>query len=142
MSKLPTIVHSILVEAYLDLNSAEMNNDVSTINLLHLLSQIKEGKGEINIMEASVLFEHFYSGYAEFKKTQSLDDSRLKSDPITYYDELHKQYYDDIDFHTLDKYDPTTLITMKASINCENFVLIHYIKSHFNIIHVDDMSDE
>jgi len=139
MSKLPTIVKSILVEAYLDFKNVDMDDDISTINFKNLLSEINDGKDELNIIEASVLFEHFYSGYSEFKKTKSLDDERLHSDSINYYDELHRQYYDDIDFKSLDRNNPNTFIILKDSINCENFIVIHYIKRNFNIINVEDM---
>ena len=139
MSKLPSIVKNILVEAYLDLKNVDMDDDVSTINLKNLLSAINNGKDEINIIEASVLFEHFYKGYSEFKKSQSLDDDRLVNDTINYYNQLHRQYYDDIDFQRLDRNDPTTLKLISDAIHCENFILIHYIKSNFSIINVDDM---
>ncbi len=139
MSTLPTIVKNILVEAYLDFENVDMDNDVSTLNFKNLLSAINEGKDELNIIEASVLFEHFYSGYSEFKKMKSLDDNRLKNVPITYYDELHKQYYDDIDFQSLDRNNPTTFFILKDAINCENFIVIHYIQSNFNIINVEGM---
>jgi hypothetical protein len=135
MSKLPTIVKSILIEAYLDLKDA----DISTINLKNLLSAINGGKDELNIIEASVLFEHFYKGYSDFIKTKSIDDDRLLNDTINYYNELHKQYYDDIDFQSLDKNDKTTLKLITDAIHCENFILIHYIKSNFSIINVEDI---
>jgi len=141
MSKLPTIVKNILVEAYLDFQSVDMSDDVSTINFKNLLSEINDGKDVINIIEASVLFEHFYSGYSEFKKTKSLVDKGIKSDPIAYYVELHKQYYDDIDLLNLDRSNPTTFFILKDAINCENFIVIHYIKSNFSIINVEDMGD-
>jgi hypothetical protein len=136
MSKLPTIVKNILKEAYLDFNSVDVEDDIATINLKNLLSQINDGKDKINIIEASVLFESFYKGYSEFKKSKSLDGGKLIIDPISYYDELHKKYYGDIDFQCLDRNDPITLQLITDAIHCENYILIHYIKSHFNIINV------
>lgn len=138
MSKLPNIIKDILIETYYDFENVAVGNDVSKINLKNLLTAIKDGKDELNILESSVLFEFFYKGYDEFKTHQSLDDDRLTNDTINYYEYLHKKYFDDIDFQSLDRNNPTTLMIMKNSINCENFILIHYIKNNFNIFYVDD----
>ena len=126
------------METYLDFKDVDLGDDVSKVNLKNLLSEINGGKDEINIFELSVLFEFFYKGYDEFKKSKVLDEERLLNDTLNYYDELHHQYYDDIDFQILDRNNPTTLIIMKDSINCENFILIDWIKRNFNIFYVDD----
>lgn len=136
--KLPTIIKRILIEAYLDFKDVDTNGDVSKINLKNLLNEINNGKDELNILESSVLFEFFYNGYDSFKKSNPLDSDRLKTDTINYYDELHKQYYDDIDFQSLDRNNPTTLKIMTDSTNCENFILIDYIKRNFNIYYFGD----
>lgn len=138
MSKLPTIIKNILTETYLDFEDVDLGDDVSKVNLKNLLSKINDGKDEINILESSILFEFFYKGYDEFKQSKVLDEERLQTDTINYYDELHHQYYDDIDFQSLDRNNPTTLIIMKNSINCENFILIDWIKRNFNIVYVED----
>lgn len=138
MSKLPTIIKNILIETYLDFEKVDTNGDVSKINLKNLLSEIKDGKDEINILESSVLFEFFYKGYETFKQSKSLDDDKLQSDTLNYYDELHKQYYDDIDFQKLDRNNPTTLQIMSDSIYCENFILIDWVRRNFNIVYFED----
>ena len=138
MSKLPTIIKNILIETYYDFENVDIGDDISKVNLKNILRDIKNGKDELNIFESSVLFEFFYNGYKEFKLSKQLDTDRLKSDTLNYYNELHKQYYDDIDFQSLDKNNPATFIIMKDSINCENFILIHYIKSNFNIVYMGD----
>lgn len=138
MSKLPTIIKNILIETYLDFKDINLNGDISKINLKNLLTDINNGKDEINILESSILFEFFYKGYDDFKKSKSLDDEKLENDTINYYDELHHQYYDDIDFQRLDRNNPTTLLIMKDSINCENFILINWIKRNFNIFYFED----
>ena len=138
MSKLPTIIKDILIETYYDFENVDIGDDISKVNLKNILRDIKNGKDELNILESSVLFEFFYNGYKEFKLSKQLDTDRLKNDTLNYYHELHKQYYDDIDFQSLDKNNPATFIIMKDSINCENFILIHYIKSNFNIVYMGD----
>lgn len=138
MSKLPTIIKNILIETYLDFKDVNIGDDVSKLNLKNLLSDINNGKDEINILESSVLFEFFYNGYKEFKLSKQLDTDRIEKDTLNYYNELHKQYYDDIDFQSLDRNNPTTLIIMKDSINCENFILIDWVKRNFNIVYFGD----
>ena len=138
MSKLPTIIKNILIETYYDFENVDIGDDISKVNLKNILEDIKNGKDELNIFEASVLFEFFYNGYKEFKLSKQLDTDRLENDTLNYYNELHKQYYDDIDFKLLDRTNPATFIIMKDSINCENFILIHYIKSNFNIVYMGD----
>ena len=138
MSKLPTIIKDILIETYYDFENVDIGNDISKVNLKNILRDIKNGKDELNIFESSVLFEFFYNGYKEFKLSKQLDTDRLKSDTLNYYNKLHKQHYDDIDFKLLDRTNPATFIIMKDSINCENFILIHYIKSNFNIVYMGD----
>lgn len=138
MSKLPTIIKNILIETYLDFKDINPHGDISKINLKNLLTEINNGKDEINILEASILFEFFYKGYDDFKKSKSLDDEKLENDTLNYYDELHKQFYDDIDFSSLNRNNSTTLIIMKDSINCENFILIDWIKRNFNIFYFED----
>ena len=138
MSKLPTIIKDILIEIYYDFENVDIGDDISKVNLKNILSDIENGKDELNIFESSVLFEFFYNGYKEFKLFKQLDTDRLENDTLNYYHELHKQYYDDIDFKLLDRTNPTTFTIMKDSINCENFILIHYIKSNFNIVYMGD----
>ena len=138
MSKLPTIIKNILIETYLDFKDVAVGDDISKINLKNLLAEIKKGKDEINILESSVLFEFFYKGYETFKNSKSLDDERLQNDTLNYYDELHHQYYTNIDFQSLDRNNPTTLIVMMDSIYCENFILIDYVKRNFNIFYFED----
>lgn len=138
MSKLPTIIKNILIETYLDFKDVSVDDDISKINLKNLLTEIKNGKDEINILESSVLFEFFYKGYENFKNSKSLDEERLQNDTLNYYDELHHQYYTNIDFQSLDKNNPTTVIVMMDSIYCENFILIDYVKRNFNIFYIGD----
>ena len=133
--KLPTIIKNILIETYLDFESIDTDGDVSKINLKNLLLEIKNGKDEINILDSSVLFEFFYNGYKIFKKSQNIDEIRLQNDTLNYYDDLHKKYFDDIDFQSLDKNNPITLQIMSNSIYCENFILIDWIKRNFNIVY-------
>lgn len=133
--KLPTIIKNILIETYLDFENINTDGDVSKINLKNLLLEIKNGKDEINILDSSVLFEFFYNGYKIFKKSQNIDEIRLQNDTINYYDDLHKKYFDDIDFKSLDKNNPITLQIMSNSIYCENFILIDWIKRNFNIVY-------
>lgn len=135
MSKLPTIIRNILIETYLDFKDIDLGDDVSKVNLKNFLTEINDGKDEINIFESSVLFEFFYNGYNEFLQSKDLDNDRLKSDTTNYYNELHKQYYDDIHFQTFDRGNSTALIIMRDSINCENFILIDWIKRNFDIIY-------
>jgi hypothetical protein len=138
MSKIPTIIKNILLETYLDFENVDVGDDVSKTNLKNLLQQIKDGKDDLNILESSVLFEFFYKGYDSFRKSKPLDSDRLQSDTLNYYEELHKQYYDDIDFQSLDRNNPTTFTIMMDSIHCENFILIDYVKRNFNIIYFED----
>ncbi len=138
MSKLPTIIKSILIETYLDFKDVNVGNDISKINLKNLLTDINNGKDEINILEASVLFEFFYTGYETFKNSKSLDDEKLQNNTLNYYDELHKQYYENIDFQSLDKNNPATVMIMMDSIYCENFILIDYVKRNFSIFYMGD----
>lgn len=133
--KLPRIIKNILIETFLDFESIDTDGDVSKINLKNLLLEIKNGKDEINILDSSVLFEFFYNGYKIFKKSQNIDEIRLQNDTINYYDDLHKKYFDDIDFKSLDKNNPITLQIMSNSIYCENFILIDWIKRNFNIVY-------
>ena len=133
--KLPTIIKNILIETYLDFENINTDGDVSKINLKNLLLEIKNGKDEINILDSSVLFEFFYNGYKIFKKSQNIDEIRLQNDTLNYYDDLHKKYFDDIDFQSLDKNNPITLQIMSNSIYCENFILIDWIKKNFNIVY-------
>lgn len=133
--KLPTIIKNILIETYLDFENINTDGDVSKINLKNLLLEIKNGKDEINILDSSVLFEFFYNGYKIFKESQNIDEIRLQNDTINYYDDLHKKYFDDIDFQSLDKNNPITLQIMSNSIYCENFILIDWIKRNFNIVY-------
>lgn len=133
--KLPTIIKNILIETYLDFENINTDGDVSKINLKNLLLEIKNGKDEINILDSSVLFEFFYNGYKIFKKSQNIDEIRLQNDTLNYYDDLHKKYFDDIDFKSLDKNNPITLQIMSNSIYCENFILIDWIKKNFNIVY-------
>ena len=133
--KLPRIIKNILIETFLDFESIDTDGDVSKINLKNLLLEIKNGKDEINILDSSVLFEFFYNGYKIFKKSQNIDEIRLQNDTINYYDDLHKKYFDDIDFKSLDKNNPITLQIMSNSIYCENFILIDWIKKNFNIVY-------
>ena len=133
--KLPTIIKNILIETYLDFENINTDGDVSKINLKNLLLEIKNGKDEINILDSSVLFEFFYNGYKIFKKSQNIDEIRLQNDTLNYYDDLHKKYFDDIDFQSLDKNNPITLQIMSNSIYCENFILIDWIKRNFNIVY-------
>lgn len=136
--KLPTIIRNILIETYLDFENMN-TDDVSKINLKNLLLEINNGKDEINILESSVLFEFFYSGYETFKNSHNINDKRLHSDTINYYDELHRKYFDDIDFQSLDRNNPTTLQIMNDAIYCENFILIDWVKRNFNIVYMGDM---
>lgn len=136
--KLPTIIKNILIETYLDFENINTDGDVSKINLKNLLLEIKNGKDEINILDSSVLFEFFYNGYKIFKESQNIDEIRLQNDTINYYDDLHKKYFDDIDFKSLDKNNPITLQIMSNSIYCENFILIDWIKKNFNIVYFED----
>lgn len=133
--KLPRIIKNILIETFLDFESIDTDGDVSKINLKNLLLEIKNGKDEINILDSSVLFEFFYNGYKIFKKSQNIDEIRLQNDTLNYYDDLHKKYFDDIDFKSLDKNNPITLQIMSNSIYCENFILIDWIKKNFNIVY-------
>ena len=133
--KLPRIIKNILIETFLDFESIDTDGDVSKINLKNLLLEIKNGKDEINILDSSVLFEFFYNGYKIFKKSQNIDEIRLQNDTINYYDDLHKKYFDDIDFKSLDRNNPITLQIMSNSIYCENFILIDWIKRNFNIVY-------
>ena len=133
--KLPRIIKNILIETFLDFESIDTDGDVSKINLKNLLLEIKNGKDEINILDSSVLFEFFYNGYKIFKKSQNIDKIRLQNDTLNYYDDLHKKYFDDIDFKSLDKNNPITLQIMSNSIYCENFILIDWIKKNFNIVY-------
>lgn len=136
--KLPTIIKNILIETYLDFENINTDGDVSKINLKNLLLEIKNGKDEINILDSSVLFEFFYNGYKIFKESQNIDEIRLQNDTLNYYDDLHKKYFDDIDFKSLDKNNPITLQIMSNSIYCENFILIDWIKKNFNIVYFED----
>ena len=136
--KLPTIIKNILIETYLDFENINTDGDVSKINLKNLLLEIKNGKDEINILDSSVLFEFFYNGYKIFKKSQNIDEIRLQNDTLNYYDDLHKKYFDDIDFKSLDRNNPITLQIMSNSIYCENFILIDWIKKNFNIVYFED----
>ena len=138
MSKLPTIIKNILIETYLDFKDVAVGDDISKINLKNLLTEINNGKDEINILESSVLFEFFYKGYETFKNSKFLDDERLQNDTLNYYDELHHQYYTNIDFQSLDRNNPITVIVMMDSIYCENFILIDYVKRNFNILYMAD----
>ena len=133
--KLPRIIKNILIETFLDFENINTDGDVSKINLKNLLLEIKNGKDEINILDSSVLFEFFYNGYKIFKESQNIDEIRLQNDTINYYDDLHKKYFDDIDFKSLDKNNPITLQIMSNSIYCENFILIDWIKKNFNIVY-------
>ena len=136
--KLPRIIKNILIETFLDFENINTDGDVSKINLKNLLLEIKNGKDEINILDSSVLFEFFYNGYKIFKKSQNIDEIRLQNDTLNYYDDLHKKYFDDIDFKSLDKNNPITLQIMSNSIYCENFILIDWIKKNFNIVYFED----
>lgn len=136
--KIPTIVRNILIETYYDFENMDVTNDISKTNLKNILTDIKNGKDKLNILESSVLFEFFYKGYDDFRKSKSLDDDRLENDTLNYYEYLHKSYYDDIDFKNLNPYNPQTLIMIKDSINGENFIVIHYIKNNFNIVYFED----
>lgn len=136
--KLPTIIKNILIETYLDFENINTDGDVSKINLKNLLLEIKNGKDEINILDSSVLFEFFYNGYKIFKESQNIDEIRLQNDTINYYDDLHKKYFDDIDFKSLDRNNPITLQIMSNSIYCENFILIDWIKRNFNIVYFEN----
>ena len=136
--KLPTIIKNIFIETYLDFENINTDGDVSKINLKNLLLEIKNGKDEINILDSSVLFEFFYNGYKIFKESQNIDEIRLQNDTINYYDDLHKKYFDDIDFQSLDKNNPITLQIMSNSIYCENFILIDWIKRNFNIVYFEN----
>ena len=136
--KLPRIIKNILIETFLDFESIDTDGDVSKINLKNLLLEIKNGKDEINILDSSVLFEFFYNGYKIFKESQNIDEIRLQNDTINYYDDLHKKYFDDIDFQSLDKNNPITLQIMSNSIYCENFILIDWIKRNFNIVYFEN----
>lgn len=136
--KLPRIIKNILIETFLDFENINTDGDVSKINLKNLLLEIKNGKDEINILDSSVLFEFFYNGYKIFKESQNIDEIRLQNDTINYYDDLHKKYFDDIDFQSLDKNNPITLQIMSNSIYCENFILIDWIKKNFNIVYFED----
>ena len=136
--KLPRIIKNILIETFLDFENINTYGDVSKINLKNLLLEIKNGKDEINILDSSVLFEFFYNGYKIFKESQNIDEIRLQNDTINYYDDLHKKYFDDIDFQSLDKNNPITLQIMSNSIYCENFILIDWIKKNFNIVYFED----
>ena len=133
--KLPRIIKNILIETFLDFESIDTDGDVSKINLKNLLLEIKNGKDEINILDSSVFFEFFYNGYKIFKKSQNIDEIRLQNDTLNYYDDLHKKYFDDIDFKSLDRNNPITLHIMSNSIYCENFILIDWIKRNFNIVY-------
>lgn len=133
--KLPRIIKNILIETFLDFENINTDGDVSKINLKNLLLEIKNGKDEINILDSSVLFEFFYNGYKIFKESQNIDEIRLQNDTLNYYDDLHKKYFDDIDFKSLDKNNPITLQIMSNSIYCENFILIDWIKKNFNIVY-------
>ena len=133
--KLPRIIKNILIETFLDFENINTDGDVSKINLKNLLLEIKNGKDEINILDSSVLFEFFYNGYKIFKESQNIDEIRLQNDTINYYDDLHKKYFDDIDFKSLDRNNPITLQIMSNSIYCENFILIDWIKRNFNIVY-------
>ncbi len=133
--KLPRIIKNILIETFLDFENINTDGDVSKINLKNLLLEIKNGKDEINILDSSVLFEFFYNGYKIFKKSQNIDEIRLQNDTLNYYDDLHKKYFDDIDFKSLDRNNPITLQIMSNSIYCENFILIDWIKRNFNIVY-------
>ncbi len=142
IQKVPTIVKNILIEAYYDFESVDMNENILKINLNNILTKIFKGKDELNIIEASVLFEAFYKGYDDFNKSKDLDTDKLENDTLNYYEYLLKKYSKDIDFKQLNPNNPLTLIMMKDSINCENFILVHYIKLNFNIIYVgDDLTD-
>ena len=132
------IIKNILIETYLDFENINTDGDVSKINLKNLLLEIKNGKDEINILDSSVLFEFFYNGYKIFKESQNIDEIRLQNDTINYYDDLHKKYFDDIDFKSLDKNNPITLQIMSNSIYCENFILIDWIKRNFNIVYFEN----
>ena len=136
--KLPRIIKNILIETFLDFESIDTDGDVSKINLTNLLLEIKNGKDEINILDSSVLFEFFYNGYKIFKESQNIDEIRLQNDTLNYYDDLHKKYFDDIDFKSLDKNNPITLQIMSNSIYCENFILIDWIKRNFNIVYFEN----
>ena len=81
------------------------------------------------------MFEFFYNGYKIFKESQNIDEIRLQNDTLNYYDDLHKKYFDDIDFKSLDRNNPITLQIMSNSIYCENFILIDWIKRNFNIVY-------
>lgn len=133
--KLPRIIKNILIETFLDFENINTDGDVSKINLKNLLLEIKNGKDEINILDSSVLFEFFYNGYKIFKESQNIDEIRLQNDTLNYYDDLHKKYFDDIDFKSLDRNNPITLQIMSNSIYCENFILIDWIKRNFNIVY-------
>ena len=136
--KIPTIVRNILIETYLDFENMDVGDDVSKTNLKNILTDIKNGKDELNIFESSVLFEFFYKGYDDIRKSKFLDDDRLESDTLNYYEYLYKIYYDDIDFENLNSHNLQTLLILKNSINCENFIVIHYIKNNFNIVYFED----
>jgi len=136
--KLPHIIKRILIETYLDFKDIDTDGDVSKINLKNLLSDINNGKDELNILESSVLFEFFYNGYNDFLQSKDVDYEKLDTDTESYYDELHKQYYDYINFQSLDRNNQKTLTIMKDSINCENFILIDYVKRNFNIYYFGD----
>ena len=138
MSKLPTIIKNILIETYLDFKDVSVGDDISKINLKNLLTEINNGKDEINILESTVLIEYNYKGYETFKNSKFLDDERLQNDTLNYYDELHHQYYTNIDFQSLDKNNPTTVIIMMDLIYCENFILIDYVKRNFNIFYFEE----
>lgn len=140
--KIPTVVRNILIETYYDFKDMDVGDDVSKTNLKNILTDIKNGKDVLNILESSILFEYFYKGYDDFRKSKQLDDDRLESDTLNYYEYLQNIYYDnsgDIDYRILNPYKSQKTQTMiKNSIDCENFIVIHYIKNNFNIVYFED----
>ena len=140
--KIPTVVRNILIETYYDFKDMDVGDDVSKTNLKNILTDIKNGKDVLNMLESSILFEYFYKGYDDFRKSKQLDDDRLESDTLNYYEYLQNIYYDnsgDIDYRILNPYKSQKTQTMiKNSIDCENFIVIHYIKNNFNIVYFED----
>ncbi|MGJ0336063.1 hypothetical protein [Aliarcobacter cryaerophilus] len=117
------IIQSILTQ--------EQNAEISPINE-YMRHTFKAFAYFVNkTLDTSVNKIRFGEDIGEIKKEISLEiDNKLY--------ELHKQYYENIDFKSLDKNNPTTLIVMMDSIYCENFILIDYVKRNFNIVYFEE----
>lgn len=126
----PEIIRDIFIETHKDFMLVPTQlSDLSTL----VAKTLKEvlAKKTLDIEEASIILKYVLRNACKFKNKIGINVYALANNTLTYYEIMHTLYFTAFLFQRSQQ-------TIVDSIECEHFILAHYITTNYSIINLDE----